>query len=86
MSIEELATLANLSLSSFKRSFQKHYATSPAKYIRQRKLEKAAKLLKSTSLRISQIGYDCGFVDLAHFSKTFQKAYGVSPSDYRAAS
>lgn len=83
LSIEELAGLANLSLSSFKRTFTKHYANSPAKYIRKRKLEKAAKLLKSTDWRISQICYDCGFTDLAHFSKTFQKAYQVSPSDFR---
>jgi len=83
LSTEELATLANLSLSSFKRAFTKHYVTSPAKYIRSRKLEKAAKLLKNTTLRVSQICYDCGFVDLAHFSKTFQREYGVSPSDFR---
>lgn len=83
LSIEELSGLAGFSLSSFKREFTKHYNTSPAKYIRRRKLEKAAKLLKSTDLRISQICYDCGFVDLAHFSKTFQKAYHLSPSDYR---
>lgn len=85
LSLEELAALASFSLSSFKREFTKHYSTSPAKYIRQRKLEKAAKLLKNTDLRISQICYDCGFVDLAHFSKTFQKAYHLSPSDYRLA-
>lgn len=83
LSVRELATLSNLSLSSFKREFAKHYATSPAKYIRQQKLAKAAKLLKNTDLRISYICYDCGFIDLAHFSKTFQKSYGLTPSEYR---
>lgn len=83
LSVDELATLSNLSLSSFKRAFTKHYTISPAKYIRKRKLEKAAKLLKGTDLRISAICYDCGFADLAHFSKTFQKEYTLSPSEYR---
>lgn len=83
LSIEELAMLTSLSLSSFKRAFSKHYNFSPAKYIRKRKLEKAAKLLKRTDLRISAICYECGFVDLAHFSKTFQKEYTVSPSEFR---
>ncbi len=82
-SLEELAALTNLSLSSFKREFTKHYGTSPAKYIRSRKLEKAAQLLKGTSLRISDIAIDCGFGDLAHFSKSFQKEYTLSPTDYR---
>lgn len=82
-SLEELAALSNLSLSSFKREFTKHYAQSPAKYIKQRKLEQATKLLKATQLRISDIAFDCGFADLAHFSKSFQKKYKLTPSEYR---
>lgn len=83
LSLDELATLANLSLSTFKREFVKLYQVSPAKYIRQRKLAQAAKLLRNTSLRISDVAFDCGFGDLAHFSKTFLKVYGHSPSDFR---
>ncbi|MEM1321496.1 MAG: AraC family transcriptional regulator [Bacteroidota bacterium] len=83
LSLDELAALTNLSLSSFKREFSKQYNCPPAKYIKQRKLGQAAKLLKATSLRITDIAFDCGFSDLAHFSKSFQKAYGLAPSDYR---
>lgn len=83
LSLEDLSRLCNLSLSSFKREFSKYYNTSPAKYIRQRKLQKAASLLQVTELRISDVAFDSGFNDLAHFSKTFQKKYGVSPSEYR---
>ncbi|MEM7106372.1 MAG: AraC family transcriptional regulator [Bacteroidota bacterium] len=83
LSLEELASLTNLSLSSFKREFVKHYDSSPGKYLKTRKLEKAAKLLKATTLRISDIAFDCGFGDLAHFSKSFQKHFGHSPSEYR---
>ncbi|MEM9921160.1 MAG: helix-turn-helix transcriptional regulator [Bacteroidota bacterium] len=82
-SLEELAALTNLSLSSFKRAFVRHYNCSPAKYIRRRRLEQAAKLLKATALRVSDIAFDCGFKDLAHFSKVFQKAYQYPPSTYR---
>lgn len=42
---EELAQMTNLSLSSFKREFKKNYDDSPANYIRNKKLEKAAELL-----------------------------------------
>ena len=73
LTLEELAQLTLLSLSSFKREFIKHYQTSPAKYIRKRRLEKAARLLIGTELRITDVAYDSGFSDLAHFSKTFQK-------------
>ncbi|MEL6660571.1 MAG: AraC family transcriptional regulator [Bacteroidota bacterium] len=83
ISVNELAQLAHLSLSSFKREFARHYDCPPARYLKQRKLEKAAQLLIATELRVSDIAFDCGFVDLAHFSKSFLKEHGCSPSDYR---
>ena len=83
LSLDELALLCNMSLSTFKREFDKNYDSSPAKYIRKRKLAKAAELLKNTNNRISDVAYDCGFSDLSHFSKSFQKAYQLSPTDYR---
>lgn len=83
LSLEELATLTHLSLSSFKREFARQYDCPPARYIRERRLAQAARLLKTSDLRVSDIAFDCGFSDLAHFSKTFLKAYGAPPSKYR---
>ncbi|MBO6515856.1 MAG: helix-turn-helix transcriptional regulator [Bacteroidia bacterium] len=83
LSIDELANLTHLSLSSFKREFVRRYDDTPARYIKKRKLEKAAKLLKATDLRISDVAYDCGFNDLAHFSRSFSKMFGCQPSAYR---
>jgi AraC family transcriptional regulator, exoenzyme S synthesis regulatory protein ExsA len=82
-SVEELAQLANLSVSSFKREFTKIYNDSPAHYLKNRKLEKAAELLWASDLRISEIAMDCGFNDLSHFSKSFQEKYNMSPTEYR---
>lgn len=83
VSLEELAFLTNLSLSSFKREFVRQYDCPPGRYLRQRKLEKAAKLLKGTNLRVTDVAFDCGFNDLTHFSKAFQKEYGQSPSEFK---
>jgi len=83
LSVEELAVLTNLSVSSFKRKFKAVFGDSPASYIKSKRLEKAAQLLQITTQRITDICYDCGFSDIGHFSKSFAAAYGVSPSDYR---
>lgn len=83
VTIQELAQLTNLSVSSFKRQFKKIYDDSPASYLKSQRVKKAAELLLISQQRISDIAFDCGFSDLAHFSKTFKKAYGVSPSNYR---
>lgn len=82
-STEELAVMTNLSLSSFKREFKKNYDDSPASYIRNKRLEKSAELLRISEERITDIAFDCGFNDLATFSKLFHDKYNTSPSNYR---
>jgi AraC-like DNA-binding protein len=83
LSLDELASLCHLSTSSFKRKFKEVFKTSPKKYISQKKIEKAAVLLKTDSLRISDIAYDVGFDSLATFNRNFTAIYGKSPSEYR---
>lgn len=85
LGLEDLAQLTNRSISSFKREFRQVYKESPARYIKNRKLEHAAKLLHATSLNISAIAYDCGFNDLSNFSNSFREKYGLTPSAYRKA-
>jgi AraC family transcriptional regulator, exoenzyme S synthesis regulatory protein ExsA len=83
ISSEDLACLANLSLSSFKRQFKLIYNDSPARYIKNKKLERASQLLHFSDKRIGDIAYECGFNDLAHFSKSFQGKYNISPTNFR---
>ncbi len=83
ISLDELAQLTNRSLSTFNREFKKIYEESPAKYIRNKRLGKAAELLIVSNLNITEITFECGFNDLAVFSKCFKEKYGVTPSDYR---
>lgn len=83
MTISELATLSGQSLSSFKRDFQKNYNDSPANYIRVKRLNEAQKLLRISTLSITEICYQVGFNDLSHFSKVFKKHIGISPAEYR---
>jgi AraC-like DNA-binding protein len=83
LTLDELSRLCHLSTSSFKRKFSEVFKVSPKKYISQKKIEKAAALLRSSSSRISDIAYDVGFDSLATFNRNFTAAYGKSPSEYR---
>lgn len=85
ISLEQLAVLAGLSLSSFKRKFKELYQDTPANYIRTQKLSRAAHLLQSTTLPISDIAYECGFNHPNYFSQVFLKAYRQTPSAFRMA-
>lgn len=83
ISVTDLALLSNHSLSSFKRKFKSIYKESTASYLRKKKLEKAAELLKASADNIGNIAYECGFNDLAHFSRSFKHHHKLSPSDFR---
>ena len=83
LSLNELAALCHLSISSFKRKFKETFDESPKRYIANKKVEKAADLLKSSDLRISDIAYDIGFDSLATFNRNFSSFYGTSPSKFR---
>jgi AraC-like DNA-binding protein len=83
LTIEQLAEQNNLSLSSFKREFAKLYNDTPANYIKNKKLEKAAELLLVSDQRITEIAFDCGFNDVANFTKSFSDKYRLTPTNYR---
>lgn len=83
VTIERLANLAGMSLSTFKREFQKMYRQSPATFFRNKKIEKALELLSKTDLRATEIAYECGFSSVAHFSRIFKQQKGLSPTTYK---
>lgn len=80
---EEYAKLTNLSLSSFKRKFKSVFDATPAKYIKNKRLERAEELLKISNLRVTDICFESGFNDLGTFSKSFVKKFGTTPSNYQ---
>jgi AraC-like DNA-binding protein len=83
VSVEDLAQKNNLSVSSFKREFKRLYNDSPASYIKNKRLERAAELLGISNDRITDIAFDCGFNDLANFTKSFHDRYNTTPSNFR---
>jgi AraC-like DNA-binding protein len=83
ISVDQLAKLCALSRSSFIREFKKEYQLTPAAYLKNEKLKRAADLLKYSSESVGNITYDCGFNNLAHFSRSFNNKYKLSPSKYR---
>lgn len=83
LTMEELAKLCNLSLSSFKREFKRVFDDSPANYILTTKLKKAKELLSVSDMPINEIAYESGFNDPHYFTRIFKKREGVSPTSFR---
>jgi AraC-like DNA-binding protein/quercetin dioxygenase-like cupin family protein len=83
LQVEDYAKLCHQSLSSFKRSFQQLYHTTPAAWLRQRRLDLALQLLITSDLAIGQISFQCGFEDASHFIRVFKQQHGATPHQYR---
>lgn len=82
ISLEELAYLSGRSLSSFKRDFQSIYNTTPAKWIREKRLSKACQLLQASQMSVADVAYSLGFENPTHFSRIFKQRYGSSPISF----
>tara|TARA_R110002050_G_scaffold263024_1_gene403406 strand:+ start:4679 stop:5521 length:843 start_codon:yes stop_codon:yes gene_type:complete len=83
LSLDELANLSHMSISTFKRKFKAVYQESPQKYLSHKKIDKSLQLLKKQEVRISDVAYDLGFESLTTFNRVFKQQTGKSPSEYR---
>jgi len=80
--VEELSKLVGLSRTHLYRKIREITNRSPVEFIRNLRLEKAAKLLKQNKYYISEVAYMAGFTEMSYFRKIFKEFYGVSPSDF----
>lgn len=83
LTLKELSFLSNMSVSSFKREFTKHFNSSPSKWFQEKRLEQAALLLKNTTNRPSDIFEEIGYENLSNFIQAFKTKFGVTPKQYQ---
>lgn len=78
------ASLCNMSMANFSVTFKRATGVSPLKFIENKRLEKAKKLLQESFLTIKEVANVVGYQDPYTFSKFFKKRVGMSPSEYRS--
>lgn len=83
VTVEDLAFLSNMSVSTFKRRFSQLYKTSPNKWLVQQRLALAANLLQEGNLKTSDVYYRVGYETMSSFIQSFKQAYGVTPRKYQ---
>ena len=83
LSIQELASLSNMSVTTYQRKFKLLFKESPSTHIRIKRLNRSKVELENTEKTIADIAFQCGYSDPNYFSKSFIKQFGLSPSEYR---
>jgi len=83
ITVEELAFLCNMSLSTFKRRFARIYGSSPNKWLLEKRMERAARLLRQGDRKASEIYYELGYENLSSFIQSFKRIHGITPKQYQ---
>ncbi len=83
LTLKELAFLCNMSVSTFKREFEKYYSESPIKWFQNKRLEHAHYLL-SQEKSPSEVYFEAGYENLSSFSQAYKIKYGVTPKHHKA--
>ena len=83
LSLEEQMEQIPFSKNHFRRIFEQETGCPPKEYLTRLRISHAKELLRSTTLRINEICFLCGFSDPFYFSRIFRKYTGESPKDWR---
>lgn len=80
---KKLAQQQGVTLGYLSTVFKKETGKTLSEYIRERRMEYAEYLLRTSNLQVQTIALHCGIMDAQYFSKLFKKQYGKTPLDYR---
>ena len=83
LSTASIAASASISESECLRCFRRTIGTTPIQYLKQYRLQQAAKQLTETDRKVSDIAAGCGFQDMSYFTRGFREAMGCVPTEYR---
>lgn len=81
--LSDMARAVNLTSFHFCHLFKAETGTSPARYLKALRLERARELLETTSLNVKEIRALVGLNDESHFARDFRATYGLTPQQHR---
>lgn len=83
--VDMLTEEVGISRAQLHRKMKDMTGLSTSEFVRNIRLEQAARLLKEQKVNITQVAYTVGFSNLAHFSTVFRKHFGMTPTEYGTA-
>lgn len=85
-SLNEMAFNENMSISTLSRLIKEYTGRNFSQLLLEKRFAKAAKLLKDTTLAVSDIVTAVGYDNNSYFYRVFKEMYNVSPKEYRRLS
>ena len=81
--LQKMARNDGMSYPHFRRLFQEQAGLPPGRFILNKRLQKAAEMLRTGQMEQAEIADKYRFFDIYHFAKAFKSHFGVPPGVYR---
>jgi len=81
LDVEQLASMANMSPSTFHRNFRQVTSSSPIQYVKKIRLTRARELLMDQGIKVKQAAAKVGYESPTQFSREFKRYFGYSPQE-----
>ncbi len=81
VTLEQLAAVAGLSVSSFKHVFKEVAGIPPHTYLLRKRIDRAQELLRTGAGTVTDIAFACGFPSSQYFATAFKRITGMTPND-----
>lgn len=83
ITLDEAADMMHLNKHYFCHVFKSLTGKTLKEYVNGVRIDKAAGLLRSTGLSVTEVAFLCGFNDSNYFSRKFRQVKGMSPLEFR---
>ncbi|MDD7305188.1 MAG: AraC family transcriptional regulator [Peptoniphilaceae bacterium] len=83
ISLDDIASVANISRSKCSNIFKKYADNSPIEFLNLYRLEVSIEKLINNDQQISEMALECGFGQQSYYNKLFLREYKITPSEYR---
>jgi YesN/AraC family two-component response regulator len=81
--LNELAKHVNMTAVSLSRFIKKRTGKTFIDSLNEIRIGHASRMLIDTTHSVSEICYQCGFMNLSNFNRIFKKKKGITPSEFR---
>ncbi|UPG92718.1 helix-turn-helix domain-containing protein [Luteibacter aegosomatissinici] len=83
LKLPDIAAACALSPGHFARAFQRSTGKTPYRWLLERRIHEAQRLMVETPMPLIDVGSHCGFASQSHFTRIFRNAVGVPPGVWR---
>jgi len=83
ITLDEAAVVAQMNPNAFSRFFALRTRKTFSEFVKELRLQKAARLLIESDMPVTHICYECGYNNISNFNRQFLNYYNMNPVKYK---